>query len=180
MSTRGAFGFIKNNKEKIAYNHFDSYPKCLGKEIVNFVMDNSIEELNRICDNISVVESDDLPTMWQIKSIEKFLSDDLKVKDIQDFYKLISEFQSIEYFEKGFPFMLDYKEFMGDSLFCEYAYIINLDNNTLEVYEGGNTEDTGNRFSKYAKGNENYKEVKLRGKIKLKELQQMRFGMYKD
>lgn len=33
MGTRGLFGLRKNNKDKTMYNHFDSYPSCLGEEI---------------------------------------------------------------------------------------------------------------------------------------------------
>ena len=37
MSTRGAYGFKVNKEYKILYNHFDSYPSALGRDIVDFV-----------------------------------------------------------------------------------------------------------------------------------------------
>ena len=35
--TRGAYGFFSNTKVKLTYNHFDSMPEALGKEIVAFI-----------------------------------------------------------------------------------------------------------------------------------------------
>ena len=37
----------------------------------------------------------------------------------------------------------DYKSFLYDSLFCEYAYIINLDDNVVEFYRGFNKSPEG-------------------------------------
>jgi hypothetical protein len=36
--------------------------------------------------------------------------------------------------------MIDSHTFLVDSLFCEWAYIINLDENVLEIYRGFNKE----------------------------------------
>jgi hypothetical protein len=60
--------------------------------------------------------------------------------------------------------MIDSKGFLSDSLFCEWAYIINLDKEVLEVYEGFQEEESDNRFKgDYAK--EKYKNVKLNCEI---------------
>ena len=37
MGTSGAIGFVVDGKEFVAYNHFDSYPENLGKEVVEFI-----------------------------------------------------------------------------------------------------------------------------------------------
>ena len=37
MGTRGLWGFRKDGKDKLTYNHFDSYPDCLGHTIVEFL-----------------------------------------------------------------------------------------------------------------------------------------------
>ena len=44
---------------------------------------------------------------------------------------------------------LDQHNFLNDSLFCEFAYIINLDTNKLEYYEGFNLDP--NAPGRYAK-----------------------------
>ncbi len=62
--------------------------------------------------------------------------------------------------------------FLNDSLFCEYAYIINLDDNCLEFYEGFNRNP--NEKGRYAslKKNDNldYYGVKLKMEIPLNEI----------
>lgn len=43
----------------------------------------------------------------------------------------------------------DDRNFLKDSLFCEFAYIINLDTNKLEIYEGFNLNpDAAGRYAK--------------------------------
>lgn len=180
MSTRGAFGFTKNGVNKITYNHFDSYPTGLGLDIIEFIMNNNIEKMNKIFNSITMVKYDDVPTVDQLKILEEYFGSKIDIRKIKDMEDLIGSNQYITDFQKGFPFMLDNEKFMGDSLFCEYAYIINLDDNTLEVYYGGNCVSQNNKFSKFARQDEDYKEVALVGKIKLNELRTMKFGMYKE
>ena len=48
MSTRGAVGMIYNHKEKIGYNHYDSYPEGLGNELLTFLKDKTIDKLKSI------------------------------------------------------------------------------------------------------------------------------------
>ena len=38
--------------------------------------------------------------------------------------------------------MNDSKNFLSDSLFCEWAYIINIDTNCLEIYQGFNEDES--------------------------------------
>ena len=38
----------------------------------------------------------------------------------------------------GLKYMLNGNDFLNDEIFCEYAYIINLDTNTLDICTCGN------------------------------------------
>ena len=40
MGTRGAYGFRINDKDKVTYNHFDSYPDGFGKHNRRVYTDN--------------------------------------------------------------------------------------------------------------------------------------------
>lgn len=116
MSTRGAVGIIKNGIEKIAYNHWDSYPSGLGQDILNWLKGKSINDLETEFDNIVLI-NEHKECGWNGKGFN-------------------SEFQ-------------DAKDFLFDSLFCEFAYIINLDTNMLEFYIGFNRDE--NAKGRYAK-----------------------------
>ncbi len=55
MGTRGVFGFHKDGVDKITYNHYDSYPTCLGEEVKKFIINHPVEELNKIFKRIKLV-----------------------------------------------------------------------------------------------------------------------------
>lgn len=62
--------------------------------------------------------------------------------------------------------------FLRDSLFCEYAYLINLDTNMLEYYQGFNKNpNEKGRYAKYTVDDEKkYYGVKLIQEIPLQDI----------
>ena len=156
MSTRGLYGFRKNGIDKTSYNHYDSYPEGLGKEILRFIKDYSLEEMNALCDAIEIV-SNDVPPTKEVKKTyvrEGISNINVSERTEDDWYCLLHETMGdldklYDIFEKtgGKVHMLDDSGFIKDSLFCEYAYIINLDTEKLEFYEGFQKEpQEGNRY----------------------------------
>ena len=66
MSTRGMYGFYKDGVTKATYNHYDSYPSCLGHKVINFLSNTTIEQLNAIFNKIILVNEDILPTKEEV------------------------------------------------------------------------------------------------------------------
>lgn len=64
----------------------------------------------------------------------------------------------------------DYNNFIFDSLFCEYAYIINLDENILEFYRGFNKDSNADGRYAYKIGENGYCGVRLVMEIPLQEI----------
>lgn len=99
MSTRGTFGFHRNGKDELYYNHWDSYPDGLGAAFIDYLKNGKTE------------------SNW----IEEIIANPKERND----------------------------EFIWDSLFCEYGYIMNYDTNELEVYTGFQNEPPEGRYHDY-------------------------------
>ena len=159
MGTRGLYGFRKNGVDKTTYNHFDSYPSGLGQTVVEFCKLHSIKEMNTIFDKIVMVKEGETPTEEQIKEcIENgFANFSVSTKSKTDWYCLLRECQGdLECLAKAkdHAYMTNGQNFIKDSLFCEYAYIINLDDEVLEFWEGfQRVPQEGNRYGTEPDGN---------------------------
>ena len=177
MGTRGLYGVRKNGVDKCTYNHFDSYPSGLGNDVVKFCANNTVENLNKFFDNIILVLENSIPTEIQIKECQKAGYVDLSVstQSNEDWYCLLRNLQgNFKEYQKCIDsnskiYMTDGIDFIQDSLFCEYAYIINLDDEVLEFYEGFQKEpQVGNRYG--TKEDRGYYPCKLALTIPLDEI----------
>ncbi|MBE3579018.1 MAG: hypothetical protein IMW83_03970 [Caldanaerobacter subterraneus] len=145
MGTRGAYGFYKSGITKVTYNHSDSYPSGLGKNIIEFIKETSVEEMNKIFDSIILVNEDDTPSFEQIKEVSKVI--ETEVYNIISWYELLRPVQGdLNIYKKGLRYMIDNAEFLKNSAFCEWAYIINPDKNVLEIYRGFQKKPQRNRY----------------------------------
>lgn len=119
--TNGAVGIRFKGVDKVGYNHSDSYPLGLGQEVLNFLRGKTINKLREIYKKITVHDNADELDAWDWEN---------------------SQFNNSFYNDECF---------LHDSLFCEYAYIINLDNKTLEIYEGFNRLPNGKgRYAEFS------------------------------
>ena len=64
----------------------------------------------------------------------------VSTKSLDDWYCLLRKLQGnlSSYINKVVPYMENGNDFIDDTLFCEWAYIINLDTNKFEVIYGWN------------------------------------------
>lgn len=87
-----------------------------------------------------LVNEDVKPTPAQIAACKKFADTDVSTGKLDEWYVLLRKAQEdFSLYTNGkLGYMIDNKDFVSDSLFCEYAYIINIDDQTLEVYQGFN------------------------------------------
>ena len=135
MGTRGAFGFYQNGVTKVAYNHYDSYPDCLGSRMATFAQTVCKTKLAEQVTRLKEVPNRP-PSNTEVVALKQFSNLDVGSKDIREWYCLLRKTQGNPeaLLEAGF-----YEcalSFLADSLFCEWAYIINLDDGVFEVYRG--------------------------------------------
>jgi len=148
MGTRGCYGFRKDGKDKLTYNHYDSYPSWLGKQVVEFARGTSTERMREIFDSIILVDSDTKATPEQQEECKQFIDEHVSTGRADEWYCLLRNAQGdlTAFRDKGLRYMVDDHLFMQNSLFCEWAYVIDLDREVLEVYRGFQKTAHGGRY----------------------------------
>lgn len=169
MGTRGAIGFRIDQTDKLFYNHHDSYPDYLGDKMVKWCKANT-GKWPRIYDQAKAlvqVSHDDKPTKEQKARAYELNAVDLTVskQSDDDFYCLTRKTQGDLDAILMLGFVITDSGFVKDSLFCEYAYIVNLDTMELEFYQGFNKDrEADGRYARLDDGeNVEYCGVKLVG-----------------
>lgn len=137
MGTRSLIVVVKNDEIKVAqYNQYDGYFECTGQLIKEFVQDKEkVNLLNKkldLCRFLTKNEVDEL---------------DERISNGEDIFKNFPQLSrsfgvDVLYYiidQNEETCLLDKRKFALDSLFCEYAYVVNLDTKTVEFYLGLNT-----------------------------------------
>lgn len=149
MGTRNLTMVIQNGKPAVAqYGQWDGYPSGQGATILAFLLTCDLNKFRNVMERCRFIES----SKRKEKELEKFFKD-LGCPD-----GFMTTAQAEKYHEK-YPFLTrdnggailqllyndetnnklwihDSSNFASDSLFCEWGYVIDLDNNTFEVYKG--------------------------------------------
>lgn len=167
MGTRGCYGFRKNGIDKITYNHYDSYPSGLGADVATFCKETSLDEMNEIFDRIILVAESSTPTAEQIAECHKYYGAGDAGQTVEDWYWLLRDTQGdLSVYKDNLRYMIDSHDFITGSLFCEYAYIINLDTNRLEYWVGFQRKpDKNNRYG--TKNHNGYYPCKMKASYSL-------------
>jgi hypothetical protein len=178
MGTRGSVGVIVDGKYLGIYNHCDSYPGGLGEEVVAFVKETvkkktGLSSLKRNMRKVEEIKQGQEPTDEQIEAYKQYADLSVSKQTYKDWYCLLRNIQGIDTFREIAKGKLKHcsfgSDFIKDSLFCEYAYVINLDDNTLEFYRGFQKESQeGNRFG--TEPSDGYYPCKMVGKCPLKRI----------
>lgn len=149
MSTRGAV-YITKGKDILAgtYNHYDSYPDGLGLDILRILTKENIANIrNNISKVVMHTRDEILEKCFNVAGGKEEYSK-LSVDMRNNIYRAVCEGMGIqEYDGENLVQMiadgeakeiLGDKTFVADSVFCEYAYVIDLETNRFEVYYGFN------------------------------------------
>jgi hypothetical protein len=160
MSTRSLTMVINEGKTKVAqYGQNDGYPQGQGKTILEFLQECDLEEFKEKLKEVVFLSPEEIE---QIRGEEiSVVNTDAKV------LKLIYDGQAKK--------LVDNSDFAKHSLFCEWAYVLDLDKGALEVYRGFNREplEKGDRFYNKKDIDKDYYPVRIIKTYSLKDLPEM-------
>lgn len=138
MGTRGLMAFAHNGEVKAMYNHWDSYPTGLGEAMVKWTLNQhgDFSGAIELFDRLEAVDESEAPTEDQKLALLRYMNLNVSTQSSDDWYSLLRETQGdpTEALKAGF--FVDFFDFGKDSLFCEFAYVADLDRKVLEVYKG--------------------------------------------
>ena len=143
MGTRNLTVVCKNGEYKVAqYGQWDGYPEGLGSTLLKFLKNINMKSFRNVIDNVSFYTQEELDEIdKRVDDMKKVLPNYTWQKDYPhlsrdcggDILNMIT-FKNITKVDNSI-------DFAADSLFCEWAYVIDLDKNTFEVYKGFNKEE---------------------------------------
>jgi hypothetical protein len=154
MGTRGSFGFHLDGQDLLSYNQFDSYPEGKGEEnlawLRTYLEHHTVDDLCTAVRGLRVVrEQGPLPTPEDIKRLAPWTDLRVSEQSPQDWYCLtrLSHGSLEAILASGY--LMEANTFILDSLFCEWAYVVNLDDETFEIYRGFQKAPPVGRYSAY-------------------------------
>lgn len=172
MGTRGLFGWVVDNKLVCQYNHFDSYPSGKGIEFLGQLRKLSTMNLEEVKERLRKVKEISTDSPMKKEDYEKYEKfgcayvggNSMANEVIRDWQQLLHQLQGnlMPYFTGEVEHIENSAEFMKDSLFCEWAYVVNLDTGKLEIYEGFQKKPhSNNKYFLGHFGDEGYYPVKM-------------------
>lgn len=146
MTSQGLIGFRIRDVDKLAHNVCNSSPDKLGLSIYNEVLGvtdwdevyNRVKNLNAIPETNQAGFNDGL----LFSELRRHFPDTQFKSHPRDYHELFSPLQGslAPYLDGRLSFMPDASDFIRDSRFCDWAYIVNLDKEEFEVWVGCQTE----------------------------------------
>lgn len=146
MGTRGlTVVFYKNEYRVAQYGQWDHYPSGVGLDVLKFARDKMNPAIfKKKLLALHEVTSDELKHLWKTVGADDsgLVSLDISEKFKHKYPQLHRDCGAdiLDLVQNSEPGLMINKnlDFAADSLFCEWAYVIDLDKNTLEVYSGFN------------------------------------------
>ena len=170
MGTRNLIAVFMDGEYKVAqYCQWDGYPSGQGKDILEFLKTQNLEEFKeklRLCKFLSDKDVVDFNEKFENKSYKLSDFPEFSRDTGSDILKLILDSQGLK--------LQNSISFSGDSLFCEYGYVVDFDKETFEFYKGYNKKEETGRFKEYLDEKSSYTPITLVGSWNLKELPEVK------
>lgn len=140
MGTRGLMGFAYDGELKGQYVHFDAYPDGLGADIAKWIKTiNSDTRFRLVVEKFKelIAVDEDVPaTEDQKLALLRYYDPKVSTGSTDDWYALLRNTQGDPDAMLTAGFYIEGMDFARNSLFCEWAYVVDLDRKVLEVYKG--------------------------------------------
>lgn len=134
MGTRHLIAVVSSGVFKVAnYGQWDGYPSGQGQEVLRFLGEADLAAFKAKVDQCRPLTAGEIAAVEATKdwpTVYPHLSRDAGAKVLT----MVADS------ENGLGLVLT-PEFAADSLFCEWAYVIDLDAGTFEVYKGFQRKD---------------------------------------
>lgn len=133
MSTRGALIFVHQGIEKTTYNHDESGPDGLGWNILRWLRSDAwnLEVARQQVAELRMVSSVGVPTADEVEKLARY------AVNHNCYYSLLRRTQGIPRAILEAGIACDASGWQLDSTLCCWAYVIDLDQEIVEVYGGG-------------------------------------------
>ena len=145
MGTRNLTAVVLDGEYKVAqYCQWDGYPSGQGATIAKFIeKEMNFKKFKKAVSNCRFITEEEVGNLWKEAGADSSgmvsmdVSDSFKEKHPQlhrdtgaEVLKMIQEHNGLKLHNEI--------EFAADSLFCEWAYVLDLDMKVLEIYRGFN------------------------------------------
>jgi hypothetical protein len=147
MGTRALTGFVTGDTIRTVYSQYDGYPDGLGLAVFKWGLTADYEDAKAKLLAAEVVNESDEPAPEQL---EKLLQRGAKPDHVStgtDWYAWLHHTQGDPQAILDFGYIADVTDYWPmDSLFCEWGWIVDLDQRVLECYQGFNQAPAKGRF----------------------------------
>lgn len=129
MGTRHVIAIVQNNEYKLAqYGQWDGYPSGQGLYILNFLRDSNLDRFAEKVAKCSFLNDEEIAAVNAQAEKDKKMPEHLNRDTGAKILQMIMDSDGLKTHNS--------LSFVAEGLFCEWAYVVDLDKQTFEVYQG--------------------------------------------